>query len=88
MCEASAICGYSLREPNNFKTYLVDAGFEDTVEVRYKIPTAPWPKDQRMKLIGAFEMQSLLQELRHSLLGRSQRRMAGRRRIRSFSLRI
>jgi len=30
-------------------------------EVRYKVPTSPWPKDQRMKLIGAFEMQSLLQ---------------------------
>jgi len=61
ICEASEICGWSLREPNNFKTYVKNAGFENVVEVRYKVPTSPWPKDRRMKLIGAFEMQSLLQ---------------------------
>jgi hypothetical protein len=38
-----------------------EAGFEDVTEVRYKVPTSPWPKNSRMKLIGAFEMQSLLQ---------------------------
>jgi hypothetical protein len=37
-----------------------NAGFEDVTEIRYKVPTSPWPKDKRMKLIGAFEMQSLL----------------------------
>jgi hypothetical protein len=26
-----------------------------------KIPSSPWPKDQRMKLIGALEMHNLLQ---------------------------
>jgi len=31
------------------------------IEVRYKIPSSTWPKDKRMKLIGAYEMQSLLQ---------------------------
>ncbi|KAL3418585.1 methyltransferase domain-containing protein [Phlyctema vagabunda] len=61
ICDASEICGWSLREPNNYKRYLEKAGFEDVVEIRYKIPTAPWAKDPRMKLIGAFEMQSLLQ---------------------------
>ena len=61
VCDASAIAGWSLREPNNFKKYLQEAGFEDVTEVRYKVPTSPWPKEPRMKLIGAFEMQSLLQ---------------------------
>lgn len=61
ICAASEIVGYSLREPNNYKTYLEQAGFEDVVETRYKVPTSTWPKDKRMKLIGAFEMQSLLQ---------------------------
>jgi len=61
VCEASVICGWSLHEPNNFKTYLEAAGYEDVVEVRHKVPTSPWPKSRRWKLIGAFEMQSLLQ---------------------------
>jgi hypothetical protein len=61
ICDASVIAGWSLRERNNFKRYLQEAGFEDVTEFRFKIPTSPWPKDKRMKLIGAFEMQSLLQ---------------------------
>ncbi|KAG0645710.1 Secondary metabolism regulator LAE1 [Hyphodiscus hymeniophilus] len=61
VCDASAVAGWSLREPNNYKQYMHNAGFEDVTEIRYKIPTSPWPKDKRMKLIGAFEMQSLLQ---------------------------
>lgn len=61
ICDASEICGWSLREPNNYKKYLEEAGFKDVVEVRYKVPTSPWPRNKRMKLIGAFEMQSLLQ---------------------------
>jgi hypothetical protein len=61
ICDASALAGWSLREPNHFKSYLQEAGFEDVTEVRFKVPTSPWPKNKRMKLIGAFEMQSLLQ---------------------------
>jgi hypothetical protein len=61
ICDASLIAGWSLREPNNFKRYMQNVGFEDVIEIRYKVPTSPWPKDKRMKLIGAFEMQSLLQ---------------------------
>ena len=48
-------------QENHFKNYLQEAGFEDVTEARFKVPTSPWPKDKRMKLIGAFEMQSLLQ---------------------------
>jgi hypothetical protein len=59
--EASGIVGWSLLEPNNFQKYMEEAGFEDVIEKRYKVPTGPWPKDRRMKLIGAFETQSLLQ---------------------------
>lgn len=61
ICDASEIVGYSLREPNNYKAYMEKAGFENVKEVRYRVPTSPWPKDKQMKLIGAFEMQSLLQ---------------------------
>ncbi|KAH8820848.1 S-adenosyl-L-methionine-dependent methyltransferase [Xylogone sp. PMI_703] len=58
--EASQMCGWSLLEPNNYKRYMEDAGFVDVNEVRFKIPTGPWPKDKMMKLLGAFETQSLL----------------------------
>lgn len=37
-----------------------EAGFLNVTEVRYKIPTGPWAKDKTMKLLGAFETQSLL----------------------------
>ncbi|TAQ87311.1 hypothetical protein B7494_g4367 [Chlorociboria aeruginascens] len=59
--EASKIAGWSLAEPNNYKSYMKAAGFEEVTEVRYKVPTSPWPRDKKMKLLGAFEMQSLLQ---------------------------
>jgi hypothetical protein len=39
------------------------AGFEDVTEKRLKMPSSPWPKDKRMKLIGAFEMHNLLRGL-------------------------
>ena len=32
------------------------AGFVDVVESIFKIPTNPWPKDKRLKMIGAFEL--------------------------------
>lgn len=59
--EASEIAGVSLRAPTRFREWLEEAGFEDVIERRFKVPTAPWPKEERMKLIGAFETQSLLE---------------------------
>ncbi|KAI9814556.1 MAG: hypothetical protein M1827_003111 [Pycnora praestabilis] len=59
--EASAIVGVSLHEPTKFRQYMDEAGFVEIVERRFKIPVSPWPKDRRMKLIGAFETQSLLE---------------------------
>jgi hypothetical protein len=48
--------GVSGKEPMRWKQYLIDTGFEDVVETVLKIPTNPWPKDERMKKIGAFEL--------------------------------
>ncbi|KFY02078.1 hypothetical protein V490_00644 [Pseudogymnoascus sp. VKM F-3557] len=59
--KTSQIVGWSLLEPNNFAKYLRKAGFVNVVETRYKVPTGPWLLNRRMKLIGAFETQSLLQ---------------------------
>lgn len=48
--------GISGKEPSRWKEYLISAGFTDVVEKVLKIPTNPWPKDERMKRIGAFEL--------------------------------
>lgn len=48
--------GTSGKEPLRWKDYLISAGFTDVVEVVLKIPTNPWPRDERMKQIGAFEL--------------------------------
>ncbi|KAL5345672.1 hypothetical protein ACLOAV_009426 [Pseudogymnoascus australis] len=61
IAEATKIAGYSVLEPNKYADYLRDAGFVNIVETRYKLPTSAWPKDKRLKLVGAFQMQSLLE---------------------------
>jgi SAM-dependent methyltransferase len=48
--------GCSGKDPMLFKDQLTAAGFTDVVEKVFKIPTNPWPKDERLKQIGAFEM--------------------------------
>lgn len=48
--------GASGKELLKWKQYLEDAGFVDVVEIVLKIPTNPWPKDPRLKMIGAFEL--------------------------------
>lgn len=54
--EMSEKIGASGRELQNWKRYLIEAGYEDVQEILLKIPTNPWPKDQRLKKIGAFEL--------------------------------
>jgi hypothetical protein len=58
--EASDICGFPLGAAEEYKTHLEAAGFVDVVERRFKVPSSPWPKDQRLKLIGAFELHNLI----------------------------
>ena len=48
--------GASGKEPFRWKEYMEAAGFTDVVETILKIPTNPWPREPRMKQIGAFEL--------------------------------
>lgn len=48
--------GCRVTEPENFKQYMLAAGFTDVHEKIHKIPTNPWPKDPRLKKVGAFEL--------------------------------
>ncbi|KUJ06286.1 S-adenosyl-L-methionine-dependent methyltransferase [Mollisia scopiformis] len=58
--EASVRIGCPLDACTRYAEYMSSAGFEDVVEKRFKMPSAPWAKEKRMKLIGAFEMHNLL----------------------------
>ena len=42
--------------PTKWKAQMLEMGYEDVQEHIFKIPTNPWPKDKRLKQIGAFEL--------------------------------
>lgn len=48
--------GASTRVPTLWKQLMEEAGFVDVQEYKFKIPTNPWPKDKRLKKVGAFEL--------------------------------
>ncbi|TVY27220.1 Secondary metabolism regulator LAE1 [Lachnellula hyalina] len=48
--------GVSGHDPLKWKEQFLEAGFTDVKQTILKIPTNPWPKDRRMKQIGALEM--------------------------------
>ncbi|KAK4121430.1 S-adenosyl-L-methionine-dependent methyltransferase [Parathielavia appendiculata] len=58
--DSTQIFGTPIDDPTRWRGWFDERGFEDVTEVVYKLPCNPWPKDQRLKLIGAFEMENLL----------------------------
>jgi SAM-dependent methyltransferase len=42
--------------PLTWKSRMQKGGFEDVQERVFKVPTSPWPKDPRLKKIGALEL--------------------------------
>jgi SAM-dependent methyltransferase len=58
--DASIKTGTPLTDAGSFKHWFEEAGFETAVEVRYKIPGSPWPKDERLKLLGVYELENFL----------------------------
>ncbi|KAK5662737.1 hypothetical protein OQA88_6144 [Cercophora sp. LCS_1] len=58
--ETTRIFGTPVDDPLRWRQWLEEAGFEDVTEIIHKLPCNPWPKDQRLKLVGAFEMENLL----------------------------
>jgi hypothetical protein len=61
--DASKIMGTPLDACIHYAKYMKEAGFEDVTETRLKIPSSPWPKEKRLKLIGAFEMHNMVRGL-------------------------
>jgi SAM-dependent methyltransferase len=66
--EMADAMGTSLHAPTLWKAQLERAGFVDTRERIFKIPQGIWPRDRRLKEIGAFENYSLTNGLDAYLL--------------------
>lgn len=58
LAEAMEVDG---RAPEKWKQWMIEAGFEDVREKRWKIPRNPWPKDKRLKDVGALELVNFLE---------------------------
>ncbi len=54
--------------PLHFQEYLQEAGFTNTSQAILKIPTSPWPKDPRLKRVGALELMNLMEGAQAFLL--------------------
>ena len=47
--------------PLHFDEYLEKAGFQGINKSILKVPTSPWPKDPRLKKVGAMELMNLME---------------------------
>ena len=47
--------------PLHFDEYLREGGFQNVEKIVLKVPTSPWPKDQRLKKVGAMELMNLME---------------------------
>jgi hypothetical protein len=54
--------------PLHFHTYMQEAGFVNVHQSLFKIPTSPWPKDPRLKRVGAMELMNLMEGAQGFLL--------------------
>ncbi|XEV02763.1 hypothetical protein FSHL1_008050 [Fusarium sambucinum] len=63
MEQGSSKFGASLTDPMKWKGWFEERGYTNVTERVFKLPFNPWPKDPRMKLLGAWEMENLLQGL-------------------------
>lgn len=43
------------------KPWMLEAGFVDVEEHILKLPVGPWPKDERLKKVGLFEMVNMIE---------------------------
>jgi hypothetical protein len=66
MLEGVKKIGRDPLSPLRLNGLLRDAGFVNITERRLPIPTSPWPKGRRDKVLGAMEMQNLL-EVAHGI---------------------
>jgi hypothetical protein len=60
---AATAFGTPLEDPVRYAQWFEAAGFQGVTEKIFKMPTNPWPKDPRLRLVGAFEQENLTRNL-------------------------
>ena len=50
--DACTKLGIDISAAAKYKQWMIDAGFENVTELRYKWPIGPWPKDPKQKKLG------------------------------------
>ncbi|KAK4234771.1 Phosphoethanolamine N-methyltransferase [Achaetomium macrosporum] len=59
LLEATRRLGAPLDTALQYKQQLIDAGYQNVVQVEYKWPTNTWPKDKKHKEIGAWNLTNM-----------------------------
>lgn len=60
---ACAAFGTPVDDPTRWKEWFESRGFTGVTQQVFKMPCSPWPKDRRLKVIGAWEQHNLLNNL-------------------------
>lgn len=55
--------GAPVDDPVRWKQQFQDCGFEEVTEEVFKMPCGPWARDERLRLIGAWEQHNLVNNL-------------------------
>lgn len=58
--ECCAKLGVDTTAPSKYKQWMVEQGFEDVTELKFKWPVGTWPKDKRYKELGRLTMANFL----------------------------
>ncbi|RPB18879.1 S-adenosyl-L-methionine-dependent methyltransferase, partial [Terfezia boudieri ATCC MYA-4762] len=58
---AGSAAGKSWKISEKLKEWMIDAGFQNVREVVYKLPVGNWPKDEKYKAIGQFNLLNVLE---------------------------
>lgn len=59
--EAGVLFGTPGDAPLKFKGWMEAAGPENVVEEVFKVPAGPWPKEKRLKMVGALELANVVE---------------------------
>jgi hypothetical protein len=67
--EAANMIGLDFDIASKFKSLLQEAGYEEVTEIVFDLPIGSWPKDRRLKEIGAFNRLQTCQGLQGMAMG-------------------
>ncbi|KIY02889.1 uncharacterized protein Z520_01354 [Fonsecaea multimorphosa CBS 102226] len=66
--EIAARIGAAPDAPWSYRSWMAEAGFQNIHEHIFKIPTSPWPRDPRLKKVGALELVNVMEGAQAFLL--------------------